>query len=146
MRTLKDGYREGIGNGKESMIQTGFDQGFAQKGAPVGRRLGHVRGTLYALDTLLARRTKAGSGTNEQIGNQKLHTAVRRLKQRVDALQMTDVVERDWDAMEHELQHGGQVGALRRETDAERAEREGILPAIQAEADVLVEKVFELAL
>jgi len=43
------GYREGITAGKEGALQEGFDAGFAQTGAPLGRELGLLRGLANAL-------------------------------------------------------------------------------------------------
>ncbi|KAF8467562.1 hypothetical protein DFH94DRAFT_292386 [Russula ochroleuca] len=43
------GYRDGITAGKESALQEGFDAGFAQTGAPLGRELGLLRGLASAL-------------------------------------------------------------------------------------------------
>ena len=46
---LQAGYREGITAGKEGALQEGFDAGFAQTGAPLGRELGLLRGLASAL-------------------------------------------------------------------------------------------------
>uniref|UniRef100_V5GLQ3 Protein YAE1 n=1 Tax=Kalmanozyma brasiliensis (strain GHG001) TaxID=1365824 RepID=V5GLQ3_KALBG len=43
------GYREGITAGKLSTLQSGFDQGFNEVGAALGRRVGIVRGQVAAL-------------------------------------------------------------------------------------------------
>ncbi|KAI0000296.1 hypothetical protein BJV77DRAFT_1063742 [Russula vinacea] len=43
------GYREGITAGKDGALQEGFDAGFAQTGAPLGRELGLLRGLASAL-------------------------------------------------------------------------------------------------
>ncbi|GAC74281.1 hypothetical protein PANT_10c00089 [Moesziomyces antarcticus T-34] len=43
------GYREGITAGKLSTLQNGFDQGFNEVGAPLGREVGMLRGQLAAL-------------------------------------------------------------------------------------------------
>src|SRR6202012_3090588 len=43
-------------NGKEDALQTGFDQGFATTGVPLGRRLGLVRGTSAALNMFAKQR------------------------------------------------------------------------------------------
>ena len=46
---MQAGYREGITAGKEGALQEGFDAGFAQTGAPLGRELGLLRGLASAL-------------------------------------------------------------------------------------------------
>ena len=46
---LQAGYREGITAGKDGALQEGFDAGFAQTGAPLGRELGLLRGLASAL-------------------------------------------------------------------------------------------------
>lgn len=53
------GYREGITAGKESALQEGFDEGFASVGAPLGRRVGVLRGTTNAALALAGRRRLA---------------------------------------------------------------------------------------
>jgi len=46
---INAGYREGITAGKEEALQEGFDAGFAQFGAPIGREIGTLRGMASAV-------------------------------------------------------------------------------------------------
>lgn len=47
------GYRDGITVGKERALQGGFDIGFADFGAPLGREIGEMRGIVASLLALL---------------------------------------------------------------------------------------------
>ena len=47
--TTKTGYREAIDVGKEQKLQQGFDEGYSRIGAPLGRRIGMLRGKVDAL-------------------------------------------------------------------------------------------------
>ncbi|EPQ31000.1 uncharacterized protein PFL1_01189 [Pseudozyma flocculosa PF-1] len=56
------GYREGITAGKLSTLQAGFDHGFSEVGAPIGRALGQLRGQIDVLSTIIRMGTGGGSG------------------------------------------------------------------------------------
>ncbi|RKP11977.1 hypothetical protein BJ684DRAFT_21451 [Piptocephalis cylindrospora] len=45
-----DGYREGLNDGKQRVIQGNFDLGYAE-GVPIGRSLGHLLATLETVST-----------------------------------------------------------------------------------------------
>lgn len=170
------------------MIQPGFDAGFAKHGAPPGRALGQVRGTLHALSAFLgqrqaARRSRrwqqrsaegeaahlapapaaiaahghglsdapAASSPRDEDGDAALAAAVTRLLAEAQRLRLDDVVEQDWEALEHERAHVEEreqedqstaaqrpLLGLGRETSQQRREREGRIPALTVRADALV--------
>lgn len=131
-----DGYREGIGLGKEGAIQQGFDHGFQANGAPIGRQLGKLKGTLHALEIrLIQSRTGNHSSSDNLI---KILESTQTLRQRVNSLQLKDLIEPDWEAIEHERQHGGQVDHVKRETPEQKVKREGILAEIEEQVNKLV--------
>lgn len=130
----KDGYRDGIGIGKEATIQVGFDQGYNGKGAPIGQQYGRLMGTVSAMEQYIGRRG---------MGMDKLGEEVASLKVTVKALQVKDLVEPDWEALEHERQHGGDASHFTRETQEEKGKRESTLRDLQARVDDLARLLFQ---
>lgn len=115
------GYREGITAGKESALQEGFDAGFADTGAPIGREIGRLRGISAAI---LAMVNSSGSGQDESSAAE-----ARNIAGQLANLRFSDVAPRDLEAEEHARQHmeanddhGMEVG----EEMAEKREMEGI--------------------
>lgn len=92
------GYREGITFGKESALQEGFDTGFAQTGAPIGRQLGVLRGLVAALKV----------ATQKSImfqGSDEVSVSVEDLQQRLNRLGLKDLAPRDMQAEAHAREH-----------------------------------------
>lgn len=66
------------------------------------------------------------------------------LKGTIKALQIGDLVETDWEALEHERQHGANLPQIHKETKEERKKRESILDNLQAKADEMVQKMLQV--
>lgn len=130
-----DGYREGIGLGKEGAIQTGFDHGFKTNGATMGRKLGNLKGTLHALEIRLIQSRPSKESVETKFTILK---SVQTLRQRVNSLQLKDLMEPDWEAIEHERQHGGQVDHIKPETLEQKSKRERILDDIESQVNRLL--------
>ncbi|CAE6443835.1 unnamed protein product [Rhizoctonia solani] len=88
------GYREGITTGKESALQEGFDDGFASTGAPLGRRLGTLRGQANALLALCTRRQLAD-----------LEAEVREIVQGLARIKLSALAPPDMQVIEHSKEH-----------------------------------------
>lgn len=157
MHALQTGYREGITAGKLSTLQQGFDQGFNEVGASLGRQLGALRGQLAALLLLTSSPTStspssaaaagrraparsrglnatptagAGAGTLPLLASPRLEQArldLRGLAKELDAVTLDTLAEPDWEAIEHESEHQDGGVEVTRETQHERAERELLL-------------------
>ncbi|PWN36806.1 uncharacterized protein FA14DRAFT_186984 [Meira miltonrushii] len=136
-----DGYREGIGLGKEGAIQLGFDHGFKANGAPIGRRMGKLKGTLHALEIRLIQSRASKESTSNPSSSEKLNSilqSTKTLRHCLNSLQLKDLMEPDWEAIEHECQHGGQVDHIKPETPEQKSKREGILAEIEEQVNKLV--------
>ena len=92
------GYREGITAGKEGALQEGFDEGFAQTGAPIGRSLGLLRGFSSALVSFLgsARAASAPAGLLEE---------ARAISLALGNIRFSDIAPPDLQAEEHAREH-----------------------------------------
>jgi Essential protein Yae1, N terminal len=91
------GYREGITAGKEGALQEGFDSGFEQTGAPIGRRVGRARGMASALLTLF---NDQPAGLDPQMAAE-----LRTISNQLSDLRFSDIVPPDLEAEEHEREH-----------------------------------------
>lgn len=135
----QEGYREGITAGKESTLQQGFDLSFRDVGAPLGRKVGILKGKASALTMFVqgrgplskeAAKSHVGSGDNESLRGQ-----LAQLLKEIEAIELEHVAERDYEAEEHELMHareaqeGADIRLPPRETAQEKAKREAILPS-----------------
>jgi len=94
------GYREGITAGKEGALQEGFDEGFAQTGAPLGRNLGMLRGFSSAIVSLLS-----SSSTQELPERDQLLSEVRAIALALSNVRFSDIVPPDMQAIEHAKEH-----------------------------------------
>ncbi|KZT28873.1 hypothetical protein NEOLEDRAFT_1145623 [Neolentinus lepideus HHB14362 ss-1] len=90
------GYREGITAGKESALQEGFDAGFAQDGAPLGRELGLLRGACAALVSFLAASTDDNAGVLRE---------ARDISAQLANVRFSDIAPRDEEAEQHAREH-----------------------------------------
>jgi len=90
------GYREGITAGKEAALQEGFDAGFADTGAPIGRELGLLRGISSAILALL--RSSIDNQESAQVDAQEISSGLSKIR-------FSDIIPRDLEAEEHARQH-----------------------------------------
>lgn len=95
------GYREGITAGKESALQEGFDAGFANVGAPLGRELGLLRGMSSVLVSWLSSMPAAESIANWE----SLLVEARGIASQLANIRLTDIAPRDTEAEDHAKQH-----------------------------------------
>lgn len=103
------GYREGITAGKEGALQEGFDEGFAQTGAPIGRSLGLLRGYAFALVALAASNrpvTLPDGATRGQVQDE-----ARTLSAELSRIRFSDIAPPDLQAEEHARAHREDVNA-----------------------------------
>ncbi|KAL5534661.1 hypothetical protein ACEPAG_1125 [Sanghuangporus baumii] len=101
------GYREGITAGKESALQGGFDTGFANTGAPIGREVGNLRGLAAGALSLLesSRPLVSERGDKEQ-----LLSDIREIVNGLARLQFTDLAPLDEEALAHAKEHAESNG------------------------------------
>ena len=92
------GYREGITAGKEGALQEGFDEGFAQTGAPIGRDLGMLRGFSSAIVSFLSS-TRAGATPVNLLDE------ARAISQELANIRFSDIAPPDPQAEEHAREH-----------------------------------------
>ncbi|KAI0754906.1 hypothetical protein C8Q80DRAFT_1095305 [Daedaleopsis nitida] len=102
------GYREGITAGKESALQEGFDDGFAQVGAPIGRELGILRGVCSALLAFLSRTPSPRS---------ELVNQVREITTALANVRFSDIAPPDLEAIAHAREHLESVQAMDEDDD-----------------------------
>lgn len=125
----QEGYRAGIGKGKEAMIQVGFDSGYSEKGAVTGKKYGNLMGTLAAIEQYMQR------------SNLDHLEEVDSLKRLIRGLQVSNLIEPDWEALEHEQEHGADVSHVQRETEEQKKLRQNRLHQLQIQADEIVRKI-----
>ncbi|KIL64361.1 hypothetical protein M378DRAFT_126775 [Amanita muscaria Koide BX008] len=89
------GYREGINAGKEAALQEGFDAGFAQVGAPLGRELGVLRGIASALVGFLSSSKAPSSSLIE----------ARDIAAQLSKVRFSDIAPPDLEAEAHAREH-----------------------------------------
>jgi hypothetical protein len=90
------GYREGITAGKEAFLQPGFDSGFAEVGAPLGRELGFLRGVVSALVWFLS-----SSSTPSEPSQVDAMAQVQDIRARLSNIKLSDLVSRDMEVGIH---------------------------------------------
>ncbi|KAI0797261.1 hypothetical protein BC629DRAFT_1697949 [Irpex lacteus] len=95
------GYREGITAGKEAHLQEGFDDGFANTGAPLGRQIGLLRGFASALLSFL----KSPACGVEHTSHQDLLQEARAISAELNNIRFSDIVPPDLEAEQHEREH-----------------------------------------
>ncbi len=78
-----------------------------------------------------------------KMGLRELADEVTSIKATVKGLQISDLVEPDWEALEHERQHGGNISHMNRETEEDKSKRESILSSLQARADDLTRQLLQ---
>ncbi|KAF9011209.1 hypothetical protein BDQ17DRAFT_1233860 [Cyathus striatus] len=112
------GYREGITAGKEGALQEGFDSGFAEIGAPLGRDIGILRGIASALFALLS----ATPGKEDMLNE------ARDISSQLSRIRFSDIVPRDLEAEEHARQHleSDEYGLDVNEGIADKRDMEGL--------------------
>ncbi|KAL1723937.1 hypothetical protein EV715DRAFT_260564 [Schizophyllum commune] len=99
------GYREGITAGKESALQEGFDSGFADVGAPLGRELGLLRGMASALLSFLSSQSANAGTDSANAENEGAIAEVRDISRQLAHIRLTDVAPRDLEAEAHAKEH-----------------------------------------
>ncbi|KAH8097032.1 hypothetical protein BXZ70DRAFT_1000979 [Cristinia sonorae] len=98
------GYREGITAGKESHLQQGFDEGFAQTGAPLGREIGLLRGAASAILSLLTSKNPLPGLTSDS-NRDALVQEARYINSELSEIRFSDVVPPDLEAIAHAREH-----------------------------------------
>ncbi|KAJ4481116.1 hypothetical protein J3R30DRAFT_2402234 [Lentinula aciculospora] len=93
------GYREGITAGKESALQEGFDAGFATIGAPIGREVGILRGTIFALLDSLS------LNGGDSPGPKSVLIEARSIAYQLSRIRFSEIAPRDVEAEAHALEH-----------------------------------------
>lgn len=101
------GYREGITAGKESALQQGFDDGFAQVGAPLGREIGILRGFAAALLSFL----NSPSCSLEPTARPTVSQEVRAISLELNRIRFSDIAPPDLEAEQHAREHLEAAGA-----------------------------------
>lgn len=95
------GYREGITAGKDGALQEGFDDSFATIGAPLGREVGILRGTVHVLLARWENQVDDGTLRTESV----LYSELRALSRRLDAIRLKDLAPKDVQAELHAIEH-----------------------------------------
>ena len=95
------GYREGITAGKESALQTGFDDGYAQVGVPLGREIGVLRGTALALTTFV---DSSQPSQPAEILTEALRE-IQKISARLSDIRFSDIAPKDLEAEAHAREH-----------------------------------------
>lgn len=105
------------------MVQVGFDSAYNEKGAPLGRQYGNLLGSITALCRYASKR------------NSDRMEDLKALLSAIKALQVTDLAEPDWEAIEHEREHGADVSHIKRESKEEKPIREQRLHDLQEQVN-----------
>ncbi|BEI86546.1 hypothetical protein CcaverHIS002_0608330 [Cutaneotrichosporon cavernicola] len=95
------GYREGIGEGKLSTLQSGFDEGFATS-VPPARTVGQLRGRAAALLAIALSQEPSQESSHES--SQEVQS-LRALVADLAAVRRDDVLAPDHEAVAHEAEH-----------------------------------------
>ncbi|KAI6005375.1 hypothetical protein EDC04DRAFT_1009729 [Pisolithus marmoratus] len=94
-RFTNSGYRQGIIAGKEAALQQGFDLGFANTGAPIGRELGTLRGIASALVSFLSSINATRAELDE----------ARDIAASLSRIRFNDIAPPDIEAEQHAREH-----------------------------------------
>ncbi|KAL4247481.1 Protein YAE1 [Abortiporus biennis] len=97
------GYREGITAGKESALQAGFDEGFAETGAPLGRQIGLLRGMASVVLAILTSPNPPLSIPQTTRG--ELVEEARVLMSSLNDIRFSDIAPPDLQAEQHAREH-----------------------------------------
>jgi len=114
------GYRDGIGEGKASTAQRGFDEGYSKTGFPIGRELGVLRGVAANLLAYLTASNNSSSSTSSSgampngtpsDGNDQasLVGETRNIVRLLGKIRLVDLAPRDLEAEEHARSHGEEI-------------------------------------
>lgn len=106
--TSKTGYREAIDAGKEQKLQQGFDEGYSQTGAPLGRRIGMLRGKVDALLSIASAQSDGRPISSVGVSGatlEKLQRDLESLRTRIETLPIHDLMEPDYKLLRYEAQH-----------------------------------------
>jgi len=101
LKVVQAGYREGITAGKESALQQGFDDGFANVGAPLGREIGVLRGTASAAMSFLSSSLSRVGVHPETVVFERCKGEVRNIADGLARIHLADLAPRDLHAEEH---------------------------------------------
>ncbi|KAK7683151.1 hypothetical protein QCA50_013824 [Cerrena zonata] len=115
---LNVGYREGITAGKEGALQEGFDEGYAETGAPIGRQLGNLRGMASALFALLSNPAFLPENGNRD----ELLTEARTISSDLAEIRFSDIMPPDLQAIQHAREHLESADEDDRDFDVEMSE------------------------
>ncbi|KAF8323680.1 hypothetical protein DL93DRAFT_2151020 [Clavulina sp. PMI_390] len=110
---INAGYREGITAGKEEALQEGFDGGFAEHGAPIGREIGLLRGTAAGLLIYLqspSSMTPSGATPADEDTRQRQRRDAQAIVTGLAALPLVDLLPPDAEALEHAKEHAESDG------------------------------------
>ncbi|THH29252.1 hypothetical protein EUX98_g4944 [Antrodiella citrinella] len=118
----KAGYREGITAGKESHLQQGFDDGFAQTGAPLGREMGLLRGSASAILSVLTSEVLLPRPGLNVIRDSLIQEA-RAIASGLNEVRFSDVAPPDLEAVQHAREHFEAVNEEDRDMDVELGEK-----------------------
>ncbi|KAF9468240.1 hypothetical protein BDZ94DRAFT_1246270 [Collybia nuda] len=97
------GFREGITEGKEAAVQEGFDDAFANVGAPLGRDLGLLRGHSAAILAFLTSQAPPQGVPTD--GVELLTQEAREIAAQLGRVRYSDIEPRDLEAEEHAREH-----------------------------------------
>lgn len=106
--TAKTGYREAIDVGKKQKLQEGFDEGYSRIGAPLGRRIGMLRGKVNALLSIASAPSEGHPFFGADVSGaklEKLQEDIKSLRTRIETLPIDDLMEPDYKLLRYEAQH-----------------------------------------
>lgn len=113
-------------------MQSGFDDGFATTGAPLGRQVGLLRGIANAVLSFLTRNDPSSSSHIQSVpGTSNPAERAREIVKQLDDITLIDIAPIDKEAEEHAKLHAGDED----EEMDEKNEKVGS-PSTQATADV----------
>lgn len=124
LSSSKAGYREGITAGKEAHLQQGFDEGFAQTGAPLGREIGLLRGAAAALLSLLTSQRPLPAAGDATIppNRDALIQDARAIVSELNDIRFSDIAPPDLEAEQHAREHLEGTNADDREMEIDLGE------------------------
>ncbi|KAF5376025.1 hypothetical protein D9615_007727 [Tricholomella constricta] len=98
------GYREGITAGKEAAVQEGFDRGFEDVGAPLGRDIGLIRGRSSAILSFLISTSPTALNVADD-EKEVLVLEAREIVSQLGNIRYSDIEPRDLEAEQHAREH-----------------------------------------